>query len=105
MNVVTLNITSEKKAEESAARFEAVVHHFLRVDQKFAVHIVHRVGLDLDVDQNSDHYQDADKCEDIVGFLVIADRLACLSHDKDHNNTFCEADEDVLRSVDAEEVS
>ena len=105
VNVVALHIASEKKAKESTACFKAVIHHFLRIYQKLPVHIVHRIGLDLDIDENSDHDQDTDKREDIIGLVVVADHLADFSDDQDHHNALRETDDDVLRRVDAEEVS
>ena len=71
----------DSAAKESAARFKAVIHHFVRVNQKDTFHIFHRVRFHLDVDQRADDRSHTSQRQDIVDALGCAfQRLLCVVH-------------------------
>ena len=104
MDIMPFHITSDRKSEESAYSAEAVFHHGDRVDQQLAVNVVHRIRLDLNIDQRDNTADDRHDGHDIRSLLILPHPVHYLADQNYDQRCLNESDGHVLRGMDSEEV-
>ena len=102
---VSFDIAADQEAQKAAARLEGIIHHFLRIDQKLTVNIVHRIWLERDVQDNADGRENAGQRQDIEHLVVAVNALFDDADNDDQHDALRHTYRYILRCMHAEEIA
>ena len=70
---MTFDIGAAKNSDHHTAGDKRVLHHYLRVHEQDTVHILHRIGLENNVNKRRNGEHNSHQCENIDKLFISAD--------------------------------